>query len=106
MKIAWVIDPVCRQVESAREMLEQAYVQRAKDVGARQRIEVVQFSTDTESVGKVVTTRAEELHADMVVSIPLPISYFKFLCAKSETSGTNMHAILPCQCNECLQKCS
>lgn len=48
-------------------MLEQSYVRKAKDVGARQRIEVVQFSTDTESVGKVVTTRAEELHADMVV---------------------------------------
>ena len=50
-------------------MLDQAYVQKAKAAGARQRIEVVQFSTDTESVGKVVTTRAEELKADMVVSL-------------------------------------
>ena len=49
-------------------MLDQAYVQKAKAAGARQRIEVVQFSTDTESVGKVVCTRAEELKADMVVS--------------------------------------
>lgn len=49
-------------------MLEQSYVKKAKEAGAGQRIEVVQFSTDTESVGKVVITRAEELHADMVVS--------------------------------------
>ena len=58
------------QVEHARAMLEQAYVQKTKDIGARQRIEVVQYSTDTESVGKVVTTRAEELRADIVVSQP------------------------------------
>lgn len=61
------------QIEQAKDMLEHSYVATTSAAGAKQRIEIVRFNTDAESVGKVVTTRAEELHADAVVGVcPLP----------------------------------
>ena len=55
------------QVEHAKQMLEQDYVSKAKGVSAKQRIEIVRFTTDPSSIGEVVVTRAEELDATAVV---------------------------------------
>ena len=55
------------QVEQAKQMLEQDYVSKAKKKSAKQRIEVVRFTTDPSSIGEVVVTRAEELNATAVV---------------------------------------
>ena len=57
------------QIEEAKHMLEHKYVAKAKSAGVKQRIEVITFSTDVESVGQVVTTRAKELNAAAVVRI-------------------------------------
>ena len=40
------------------------------------RSQVVRYTTDTESVGRVVTTRAEELEADAVVFLSSPCLHF------------------------------
>lgn len=88
-------------------MLEQAYVQKTKAVGARQRIEVVQFSTDTESVGKVVTARAEELQADMVVGFLsfLNISVFEKWARNSHACLYGSYVYLITGKSEPLAKC-
>lgn len=57
------------QVEGARAMLDHSFVNKAEAAGARHRTEVVRYTTDTESVGRVVTTRAEELKADAVILV-------------------------------------
>jgi len=57
------------QLEGARDMLDHSFVAKAKEAGAKVRVEVVRFSTDTESVARVVTTRAEELKAEAVIMV-------------------------------------
>jgi hypothetical protein len=57
-------------------MLDHSFVNKAEAAGARHRTEVVRYTTDTESVGRVVTTRAEELKADAVVR-PGKFNYLK-----------------------------
>lgn len=63
------------QIEEAKHMLEHKYVEKAKSAGAKQRIEVVNFSTDVDSVGQVVATRASELKATAVVSHHLSLFF-------------------------------
>ena len=55
------------QIEEAKHMLEHKYVAKTKAAGVKQRIEVVTFSTNVESVGQIVTLRAKELNAAAVV---------------------------------------
>jgi len=57
------------QLEGAHAMLDHSFVAKAREAGARQRVEVVRFTTDTESVGRVVVTRAQELKADAVILV-------------------------------------
>lgn len=69
------------QIEEAKHMLLHKYVAKTKAAGAKQRIEVVTFSNDIESVGQVVTTRAKELHAAAVVE---PFPNFEPIAAYSQ----------------------
>ena len=52
---------------AANAMIQQHFVEQAVKAGARHRVEVVRFNTNSDSIAQVIVTRAAELKATAVV---------------------------------------